>query len=229
MLHDFDKTLEKLLISEGKLDSNEIDVSFEQPTSDWSSRLSRPTLNCWCFDLRENIKLRQPDRGYGGQPNGNAIRIVSPPRRVDVSYLVTAWARKVEDEHLLLWRALATLKRVTSIEPSQCEGSLRYSEFSIPVTVADMSANPVNLVDLWSVMDNQMRLGFIMTATLDLDLQLSLDVPLVLEATIKVGDATHLPTEEITHLSSEIKIRPKEGQTPEDKYKGLPRRKPNKE
>ena len=25
---------------------------------EWSARLSRPTLNCWAYDVRENIKLR---------------------------------------------------------------------------------------------------------------------------------------------------------------------------
>jgi hypothetical protein len=53
MLHDLDKTLERIIIADGNLRPNEVDIAFEQPSRDWSSRLSRPTVNCWCFDLRE--------------------------------------------------------------------------------------------------------------------------------------------------------------------------------
>ena len=61
MLHDLDKTLENMLVEHGKLDRNEIDLSFEQPNGEWSAQINRPTINCWCFDLRENTKLRNMD------------------------------------------------------------------------------------------------------------------------------------------------------------------------
>ncbi len=207
MLHDLDKTFENILIAEGKLNPNEIDISFEQPTREWSSRLSRPTLDCWCFDLRENLKLRNMEMRVA--PNGNRGRTNLPPRRFDLTYLATAWARKIEDEHQLLWRALGTLKRYTALDPEQCEGALRYQTHEIPLLVGDMSNNPVNLVDLWSVLDNEMRLGFIMTATVELDTEMGFEGPLVLEATIRVGQSED-PTEwELSHPSSELKIKPK--------------------
>src|SRR5262245_36061223 len=102
MLSDFDKTLENLLFTEGNLNRRDIDIAFDPPTGDWSSRLNKPTINCWCFDLRENLKLRIPDRTL--TRNGDGARIGIPVRRMDVTYLITAWARKMEDEHQLLWR-----------------------------------------------------------------------------------------------------------------------------
>jgi hypothetical protein len=70
MLHDFDKTLEKLLLQQGNL--SDIEISFEQPTREWSGRLNRPTLNCFCFDLRENLKLRNMEMQT--TVNGNRAR-----------------------------------------------------------------------------------------------------------------------------------------------------------
>lgn len=195
MLHDLDKTLENLLIKEGKLNKTEIDVVFDQPTSEWSARLSRPTLNLWCYDVRENIKLRNMEMQMAR--NGRGAITSLPPRRMDLTYLVTAWARKIEDEHQLLWRALATLKRFTVLEPDQCEGDLRYQEHDMPVMVADMSDNAVNLVDLWSVLDNQLRLGFILTVTVELDVTQTFESPLVFETIVRVGETLDPEGEEI--------------------------------
>lgn len=216
MLADFDKTLEKLILTEGNINKTEIDVAFDAPTGEWSSRLSRPTINCWCFDIRENLKLRVSDRNAA--INGTQLaRVSAPVRRMDLTYLVTAWARKIEDEHQLLWRALGALKRFTVLEPEQCEGALRYQGHSIPMLVADMSSQQINLVDLWSVLENQMRLGFVVAATVDLDARYGFDVPLVLEATIRVGRGSALPEEILDEPIEEIKIKPKPGQKGKNK------------
>jgi uncharacterized protein DUF4255 len=215
MLADFDKTLEKLLINEGNLNRNEIDIAFDAPTGEWSSRLSRPTLDCWCFDMRENIKLRIPDRSVSA--NGGAAHIAVPVKRVDLTYLVTAWARKVEDEHQLLWRALGALKRYPTLEPEQCEGALRYQEHNIPMIVADMSTIQTNLVDLWSVLENQMRLGFVLIATVDLDIRFGFDEQLVLEATIRIGESDMPEKRRLIGKPDEIKIRPKSAKKDADK------------
>ncbi len=213
MLHDLNKTLEKILVQRGNLSPNQIDISFEQPNGQWSARLSRPTLNVWCFDLRENLKLRNPDMNTtrNGQKGVRSI----PPRRIDLAYLVTAWAGKIEDEQQLLWRALAALKPVTVISPKDCEGMMRYQSRDVPLLVADTSNTNINLVDLWGVLDNQMRLGFTLIATVELDLELSIEAPLVLEATIRLG-GTDDPTQQTLNEGGreELKIKPQPGQKP---------------
>lgn len=209
MLDDLDKTLEKLLIEEGKINKNEIDISFEQPTGEWSARLSRPTLNLWCFDLRENLKLRNMDMQR--TDNGNWGRTSLLPRRMDLVYLVTAWARKIEDEHRLLWRALGTLKRFPVLKPDVCEGLMRHQTRDIPMLVADPSNIQVNLTDLWSVMENQMRLGFTLQATVELDLEMGFDSPLVLESTFVIGQAPDPSKRELSVVDIELKRKGKEG------------------
>ncbi len=213
MLYDLNKTLEKLLVQQGNITPNQIDISFEQPNGQWAARLSRPTLNCWCFDLRENIKLRSMEMTTNR--NGNRGQTTVAPRRIDLMYLITAWASKIEDEHQLLWRALAALKRVPSLEPRDCEGLLRYQIHDVPLLVADTSNTAINLVDLWGVLDNQMRLGFTLIATVDLDVELSIEAPLVLEATIRLGSSDDPARQELNEGGrEELKIKPKPGQKP---------------
>jgi len=213
VLYDLNKTLEKLLVQQGNITPNQIDISFEQPNGQWSARLSRPTLNCWCFDLRENLKLRNMEMTTNR--NGTQGRTTLAPRRMDLMYLVTAWASKIEDEHQLLWRALAALKRTSSLETRECEGLLRYQTRDVPLLVADTSNTTINLVDLWGVLDNQMRLGFTLTATVELDVELSIEAPLVLEATIRLGSSDD-PSQHLLNEGGreELKIKPKPGQTP---------------
>ncbi len=213
MLPDLNKTIEKLLIQRGNLTPNQIDISFEQPNGQWSARLSRPTISCWCFDLRENLKLR--NTSLNTTRNGDQGMRALPARRMDLTYLITAWAGKIEDEQQLLWRALAALKRVSSLSPNECEGMMRYQTRDVPLLVADTSNTSINLVDLWGVLDNQMRLGFTLIATVELDLELSIEAPLVLEATIRLGSSDD-PTQRTLNEGGreELKIKPKPGQKP---------------
>lgn len=213
MLHDLNKTLEKILVEQGKLSPSQIDISFEQPNGQWSARLSRPTLNCFCFDVRENLKLRTGEMNV--TRNGDRSRRSLPARRMDLTYLVTAWASKIEDEHQLLWRALAALKRIAVIEPRNCEGMMRYQTRDVPLLVADTSSTNMNLVDLWGVLDNQMRLGFTLMATVELDVELSIESPLVFEATIRLGSSDEPDRRTLNEGGrEELKIKPKPGQKP---------------
>lgn len=204
MLDDLDKTLESVLRNRGGIGSD-IEIAFDQPNREWASRLSRPTLNMFTFDVRENQKLRQVDREVSR--NGSSAKITIPPRRIDVAYLVTAWTRKIEDEHRLLWRALSTMKRFVYLAPEACEGSLRYSRVDIPLLVAETSPTmTTNLVDLWSVLDNQMHLGFTVMATLELDMAFEEETPLVLEATISTAQSERPKDRAVSARSGDIKI-----------------------
>ena len=72
-----------------------------------------------------------------------------------------------------------------------------------------------SLVDLWGVLDNQMRLGFTLTATVELDVELSIEAPLVLEATIRLGSSDEPARQTLNEGGrEELKIKPKAGQKP---------------
>jgi len=213
MIHDLDKTFENILRDQGKIQRSAIDIEFEQPTSEWSARLSRPTINMWCFDIRENLKLRTMEKSPVTYDGMTARRTI-PPRRMDVTYLVTAWANKPEDEHQLLWRALATLKRQVVLKPEDCEGELRFQNHDIRLLVADMSEPKANFTDLWSVVDNQMRLGFPVTATLELETDMGFSAPVTLSATVSVGETFDATTRQLDKRDVDIKHEGDEADIP---------------
>lgn len=202
MIHDFDSTLKKLLLDQGKLTRSKIDISFEQPTGEWSSRLTAPTINLWCFAVHENVKLRNLDMQVSD--NGRRAVLRLPPLRFDLTYLVTAWANEVEDEHQLIWRTLAVLARHKTIAPEICEGALRDQPYEVPITMAQAGEAGANMSDIWSVLDNQMRLGFTLTATLALDIEQFIETPLVLEKRIGVGQSYVPPDKKIDVLDQQI-------------------------
>src|SRR5512146_557361 len=110
MLEDLDETIRQLLIAEMPVKNGEIEISFDQPKREWSARLSRPTLNLFLYDMRENAKLRHAGQGWDIErlPDGTAIQR-RKPFRADMHYLITAWATEPEDEHRLLARAFMAL------------------------------------------------------------------------------------------------------------------------
>lgn len=186
MLVDLDRTIEKILYDQGKIPRGEIEIAFDTPTGEWSASLNKPTLNLWCFDVRENVSRRVS--GIDTKTlNGNMARKQMPARRMDLAYLVTAWSRKVEDEHRMIWRALQTLKRVPVLDPEDCEGDLQYQKQRMQVFVAEPNELGMSMPDLWGVLENQMKLGFIVVITVELDPEIGFEAPLVLEATVTVG------------------------------------------
>ena len=75
----------------------------------------------------------------------------------------------------------------------------------MPVLVAEPNEMGINLTDLWSVLDNQMKLGFITVITLELDPEIGFDAPLVLEATVTVGQSLEPLKRTITTPDVEIR------------------------
>lgn len=204
MLQDIDKTLENFLYDRGNIARRDVDVAFEQPIGEWSARISRPTINCWCFDIRENLALR--NAGMRVEQNGNRAQKSFPSRRMDVTYLISSWAREIEDEHNLLWRALSTLKKMPFWKPQDCVDNLRYQSRNMPTLVADMSEASFNFADLWGVLDNPMKLGFIFRLTVELETDILSEPPLVLKASVSVGQSENPEERQIQVPDIEIKI-----------------------
>lgn len=207
MIHELDATLEKIIYETGRISRRDIDIGFDIPTSEWSAKLNKPTINVWAFDIRENLRLRNVDPMANYNRSAHNARMSLPPRRYDICYLVTAWARKVEDEHQLLWRTLGTLMQTPLIKPADCEGALKEQPYDLPLTVANMPEHGVNFTDLWSVLNNQMRLGFTLIVTLALDTGRGFDSPLVFERRLQFGQSE--ATEDETLTVREPLIAPK--------------------
>ena len=190
MLADLDDTLRELLIRYVPLDPTEVEVSFEAPDREWSGRLSRPAVNCFLYDLRENHRLRPSGWEVRRDQNGMAARPTATrhkgPLRFDVTYQVTVWARAREDEHRLLWRVLVALARHPTLPTELLQGSLKEQPLPIPAWVSQPEHMPQNYADLWQALDNRIRPSLTYVVTLALDPEVALTSPLVLQREPKV-------------------------------------------
>lgn len=169
MIDELDEALRRVLVKEMPVKNHEIDISFDQPKRDWSAKLSRPTLNLFLFDLRENTRLRQTSQEWQVRrmPDGTTERR-RRTTRLDLFYIITAWANAPEDEHRLLGRASMALLRTPEIPAEALPDALKTQ----PVPIALRVAQPEGLdkpTDLWNVLDNQMRPAIACVATLALD------------------------------------------------------------
>ena len=165
---DLDETIRALLIRCVPLELAEVDVSFEAPDREWSGRLSRPTVNCFLYDIRENLELRQTDWEVQRRSNGTAT-IRRLPTRIDATYQITVWARAPEDEHRLLWRVMAALFRNQDIPDSLLQGELKEQPFPLKARVAQPNQSRANPAELWQALDNRVRPVLTYTVTLALD------------------------------------------------------------
>jgi hypothetical protein len=183
---DLDETLRQTLIRYVPLDPTEVEVSFETPDREWSGGLTRPAINCFLYDVRENHKLRLAGWEARRDADGRGAGRQKGPLRINATYQVTTWARAHEDEHRLLWRVLAALMRHPILPQDLLAGQLRQQPYPIPTHIAQPEHVPTNVGDLWGALDNRIRPSLTYVVTLALEPELVVSSPLVLSAP-KIG------------------------------------------
>lgn len=172
MISDIDDVLKKLLTDEIEIKGNEIDITFDQPKREWSSRLGKPTLNVFLFDLRENLRLRGAEQYVTIRRSDGTSEVRRNLVRMDLRYLVTAWLKDAEDEHLLLSSALIALLRNPFIPKKYLSDNLKGQPSPIPLEVATFPTEkgPMDkFSEIWGVLDNEMRAGILLTITIAID------------------------------------------------------------
>ena len=205
MLADLDETIRRLLIDELPVKNGEIEISFDQPEREWSSRLSRPTVNLFLYDVRENNVLRQHQwqqlnggrTPSTGSPANDAapglVHMKRTPMRVDATYVLSTWAADPTDEHRLLTRCMLALFRYPILPADRLIGTLQNPPYDIQAKLAQHDAL-TDPTDLWNVMDNEMRPGVSYVITLALDPWQEITGPLVRTRILRFGQAQGLPS-----------------------------------
>jgi hypothetical protein len=196
MFHDLDEVLRQLLIREIPIKNGEVDVKFDQPSREWSARLSRPTLNLFLHDIRENIKLRGSQQWTTERNPDGTVTQRRTPARVALHYMITAWANEPDDEHNLLARALMALFRQPYLPEDLLSESLQDQPAPIPMEVAqqDTLRNPA---DVWNALDNEIRPSITLVITLALDPYQPVVTPLVRTRELRVGQSAEPLAQEL--------------------------------
>lgn len=191
MLAELHGVLTRLLYTYGDIRSDEVDVRFEMPTREWIASLTRPTIDLYLFGIEENTELRQTAM-QTVRGDGHAWHRM-PPRRFDLSYLVSAPTTIVADEHVLLWRALATLLKHSRLPDDVLPESLRALEPPLIGRILRTDEGP-RMLDVWTALETPPRPALLYVITAPLDLDVAIRSPLVLTRTARyariAGDAT---------------------------------------
>ena len=195
MIADLDETIRQLLIAEMPVKNGEIDISFHLPKREWSTRLNKPTVNLFLYDLRENptlVRLRNGSACQMGTARITAALLKRSPMRVDCFYMLTTWAAEPDDEHRLMTRCLMTLFRFPILPANRLVGSLKDPPYDIGGLLAlhDRLTNPA---EVWSAMDNELRPSVPYMITLALDPWTEISGPIVRTLFFRYGQADALP------------------------------------
>jgi uncharacterized protein DUF4255/carboxypeptidase family protein len=206
MLNDIHNALQRLLYDHGRMDAAEIDVKFEAPAKEWAGSLTRPTVNLFLFDIRENTEKRETNmqtiRG-----NGKAERRMAP-RRIDLRYMVSALTTHVEDQHQLLWRLLSTLMKHPKLPDDVLPESLRLLDPPITTRVEEKD-DSTRFLELWNAFATPPRPALSYIVTAPLDLEIAIEAPLVLTHTARYRFAGSLESEveKVVHIGGVVRNR----------------------
>ena len=184
MIQDVDATLKELLVRMVPLDAAAIDVRFEVPNKEWSATVTRPTVNLFLYDVRENLELRSNER-FLTRRNDRSGSEARAPVRMDFCYMITAWTTDVADEHQLLGRVLTTLLRFPVLPADVLKGTLTAQPLPLRGWIAQPERTP-SPWDFWGNVEHRMKASLNFVLTVALQPFADGDVELATSSTVKV-------------------------------------------
>jgi hypothetical protein len=99
-------------------------VAFEAPKKDWAAARTSPTLNLFLADIREDLSRRTTTLVKETNGEGVVEYYRQPFRFYDLTFTLTAWTNRPEDDYALLGLALVCLNRYDYIPASFCSDEL---------------------------------------------------------------------------------------------------------
>ncbi len=185
MFDALDESIKNLLLKDLPVKKNDIDIVFDQPNGDWSSRLNKPTLNLYLYSIGENRTLRGAEQLTKTQlPDGN-IEIRRNPVRIDLHYLVTAWSKNEQDQHHLLGLVLFALLRYPILPEDAYARDLGPQVLPIGLAVAQDDESK-NWGEFWNTLNNRYHPGLTFKVTMTIDPYMPVIAPPVRQAEVGI-------------------------------------------
>ena len=156
MIHDVDESLRALLKREA-INGSGVEIEFEAPTKDWAARRNSPTVDIYLYDIREDVERRDIYLTEIRDPNGFITARQPAPRKFRLSYLVTAWTQRAEDEHRLLSALLTCFIAHETLPDDTLAGVLRETRLPCALTIALPPPQDRSLSDVWSALGGELK------------------------------------------------------------------------
>ncbi|MGH3543735.1 MAG: DUF4255 domain-containing protein, partial [Mycobacterium sp.] len=163
-----DEALRKLIRDEA-LAGSDVEVVLDAPTKEWAARRNAPTVNLYLYDIREDLRRRSRGLINSYDEDGVVIARHTPPRHIKLSYLLTAWTQRPEDEHRLLSALLSGLLGYESLPAELLQGPLAELALPVPLTVALPPPEDRSFADVWTALGGELKpsLDVVVSAPVD--------------------------------------------------------------
>ena len=156
MIHDLDESLRELIRTRA-LNGSPVEISLEAPSKEWAARRQGPALNLYLYDVQEDMGLRTSHFHEVRNEEGRVQQRRKPPRWFRLSYLVTAWTQRPEDEHRLLSAVLSAFLRSDVLPPELRRGSLVDLIDTVRITIAVPPAADRSVSDIWTALGGELK------------------------------------------------------------------------
>ncbi|MGW5424663.1 DUF4255 domain-containing protein [Streptomyces sp. NPDC003943] len=156
MIHEVDDVLRSLIRAE-VLGGGQVAVVFDAPTREWAAKVNAPMVNLYLYDIREDMKRRSRGLHNEYDERGTVVARHRPPRFFKLSYLITAWTKRPEDEHRLLSSLLACLLRYDALPPTRLTGTLEEIGVPVPMSIALPPPEDRSFADVWSALGGELK------------------------------------------------------------------------
>lgn len=157
MIHDVDATLSALLAAEN-VTGGDTEVLFDAPTREWAARRGTvPCVDAFLYDIREDVARREIAAEAVRDGDGRIVARRPPPRRLRLSYLLTAWTSRPEDEHRLLSALLGALLRHDVVPADHLRGSLANQPIPVLLQLALPAGGDRGIADVWNALGGEFR------------------------------------------------------------------------
>src|SRR5215831_1021966 len=156
VIYEIDEAL-RALIRQDALPGSDVEVVFDAPTKEWASRRNTPTVDVHLYDIREDLRRRERGMINDYDDRGRVVDRRLPPRYFKLSYLITAWTQRPEDEHRLLSETLACFLHHDAIPAGLLEGPLAELALPVAITVGLPPPEDRGFADVWSALGGELK------------------------------------------------------------------------
>lgn len=156
MIYEVNEALREL-VRRDAIRGPDVEVVFDAPTKDWASRRNTPTVDVYLYDIREDLRRRERGLVNEYDSSGRVVNRHLPPRYFKLSYLITAWTQRPEDEHRLLSEILSCFLLHDAIPPELLSGSLAELALPVGITVGLPPPEDRGFADVWSALGGELK------------------------------------------------------------------------
>jgi hypothetical protein len=197
VIHEVDSAL-RALIERDAAGTRDVEIVFDAPTREWAGRRNAPTIDVYLYDIREDMRRRE--RGLLNEYNDDKIVVARhlPPRHFKLSYLVTAWTQRPEDEHRLLSALLGCFLRYDALPAELLSGPLAEIGLPVPLTIALPPPEDRAFADVWSALGGELKpsIDVVVSTPIDTGQRFETGPPVAVPPVVSLGGSRGWPPTE---------------------------------